>query len=98
VKSDQAIQPPILKRIHMQRLRQMYRSAGWPRLDSIEIDLIAAGLLERVNPKGKPEYLRVSDSGMQVLAQSLQSNRAAYNTHEAMVRKVAEQHLRDALH
>lgn len=91
MKSDQAIKPPILKRIHMQRLRQMYRSAGWPCLDTIEIDLIAAGLLERVNPEGKPEYLRVSDTGMQVLAQSLQTNRAAYDAHEALVRKVAEQ-------
>ena len=93
MKSDQAIQPPILKRIHMQRLRQMYRSAGWPCLDTIEIDLIAAGLLERINPEGKPEYLRVSDKGMQVLAQSLQTNRAAYDAHEALVRKVAEQQI-----
>lgn len=74
MKSDQAIQSPTLKRIHMQRLRQMYRSAGWPCLDTIEIDLIAAGLLERIHPEGKPEYLRVSDAGMHVLAESLQTN------------------------
>jgi hypothetical protein len=88
--SDQAIRTPNLKRIHLQRLRQMYRSAGWPCLDTIEIDLIAAGLLERINPEGKPEYLRVSDTGMQVLAESLNTNRAAYDAHEALVRKVAE--------
>jgi hypothetical protein len=93
VKSDQAIQPPTLKRIHMQRLRQMYRSAGWPCLDTIEIDLIAAGLLERITPEGKPEFLRVSDKGMQVLAESLQTNRAAYDAHETLVRKVAEQQI-----
>ena len=93
MKSDKAIQPPTLKRIHMQRLRQMYRSAGWPSLDTIEIDLIAARLLERITPEGKPEFLRVSDKGMQVMAQSVQNNRVAYDAHEALVRKVAEQQM-----
>ena len=37
-----------LKRIHAQRLREVYRSAGWPYQDVVEIDLLAAGLLERV--------------------------------------------------
>lgn len=91
--SDQVIHTPNLKRIHLQRLRQMYRSAGWPCLDAVEIDLIAAGLLERINPEGRPEYLRVSDTGMQVLAESLNTNRAAYDAHEALVRKVAEQQI-----
>ena len=93
MKSDKAIQPPTLKRIHMQRLRQMYRSAGWPSLDTIEIDLIAARLLERITPEGKPEFLRGSDKGMQVMAQSVQNNRVAYDAHEALVRKVAEQQM-----
>ncbi len=41
-------QPIVLKRIHAQRLREVYRSTGWPYQDVVEIDLLAAGLLERV--------------------------------------------------
>lgn len=44
-----------LSRSHEQRLRSMYRSAGWPCLDAIEIDLFAAGLLERVRQSSGPE-------------------------------------------
>ena len=36
-----------LGRFHTKRLREVYRSAGWPFLDTVEIELIAAGLLER---------------------------------------------------
>ena len=39
---------PNLKRIHARRLRELYRSAGWPYQDVIEIELLAAGLLERI--------------------------------------------------
>jgi hypothetical protein len=39
---------PNLKRAHARRLRELYRSAGWPYQDVIEIELLAAGLLERV--------------------------------------------------
>ena len=41
--------PVNLKRVHAQRLREVYRSAGWPYEDTVEIELLAAGLLERVN-------------------------------------------------
>ena len=79
-----------LKRAHRQRLRQMYRSAGWPCLDAIEIDLRAAGLLERVVCPGQPEYLRLTDAGIQVLASSIEENRAAFDAHETLVRRVAD--------
>lgn len=40
--------PVMLKRIHVQRLSEVYQSAGWPYQDVVEIDLLAAGLLARV--------------------------------------------------
>ena len=41
--------PPARRtRAHARRLRDVYRSAGWPCQDALEIDLLAAGLLERV--------------------------------------------------
>src|SRR5690349_5798509 len=36
-----------LGRLHARRLREVYRSAGWPCCDAIEVDLLAARLLER---------------------------------------------------
>lgn len=80
-----------LTRSHDRRLRQMYRSAGWPCQDTVEIELLAAGLLERrVEPSGK-EYLRVTDAGIARLAQALACNRAVFDAHEALVQRVAEQ-------
>ncbi len=40
---------PELKRQHARRLREVYRSAGWPSQDVIEIELLAAGLLEHTD-------------------------------------------------
>jgi hypothetical protein len=37
-----------LGRTHARRLRDVYRSPGWPCLDSVEVELLAAGLLQRV--------------------------------------------------
>ena len=34
-----------ITRFHTKRLREVYRSAGWPFQDMVEIELIAAGLL-----------------------------------------------------
>ena len=36
---------PTLSRVHRTRLMQIWRSAGWPCRDGIEIDLLAAQLL-----------------------------------------------------
>lgn len=81
---------PALGRIHNQRLRQMYRSAGWPCQDTVEIELLAAGLLERVHADRGPEHLRVTDAGIQRLAEALNQNRAVLDAHEALVTRVAE--------
>lgn len=88
-------EPPNLKRIHAKRLREIYRSAGWPSQDIVEIELIAASLLERVFTPGGPELVRVSDAGIEFLAKSAQSNRKAFSAHEALVDLVAGTMLRD---
>ncbi len=48
-----------LKNIHARRLREMYRSVGWPCLDVIEIELLASGLLERLTDPTGHELMRV---------------------------------------
>ena len=86
---------PNLKRTHARRLRELYRSAGWPYQDVIEIELLAAGLLERV-PDGKGvECMRVTDAGIQYLATAAQSNRASLSVHNTLVDTVVQTMIRD---
>lgn len=76
-------------RIHLQRLRQLWRSAGWPCQDLIEAELLAAGWVERLLEAGGRERLRVTDAGVALIAQSLVRNRAARDAHELLVERVA---------
>ena len=84
-----------LKRVHAQRLREVYRSAGWPYQDVVEIDLLAAGLLERVTTDSGHAVVRVTDAGVQHLASATQGNRQVRSAHEALVDKVVEFMLRE---
>jgi hypothetical protein len=83
--------PPELTKAHARRLRDVYRSAGWPCQDTLEIDLLAAGLLQRVLSAAGHEPLRVTDSGVQWLSLVLARNRAALSAHEALVERVAQE-------
>jgi hypothetical protein len=83
------MQPPTLAAVHLRRLRDIYRSAGWPCQDGVEVELIAAGLVERLrDPQGR-DTLRVTDPGIALLAATLQRNRALRDAHEALVARVA---------
>ena len=57
-------EPVTLKRIHAHRLRDVYRSEGWPYQDVVDVDLLAAGLLERVNTETGHGLVRVTDAGL----------------------------------
>lgn len=94
------ISPPFpaavaLGKAHARRLRAIYRSAGWPSQDPLEIELLAAGMLDRVRAASGHESLRVTEAGVQLLATTLAANRAAFSAHEALVAKVALQMCRD---
>jgi hypothetical protein len=81
--------PPALSRFAQQRLRQLWRSAGWPCQDLLEVELLAAGLIERLSDPDGRERLRVTDAGVQALAAGLQRNRAQRDAHEGLVERVA---------
>ena len=76
---------------HSRRLRDIWRSAGWPCQDLIEVELLAAGLLERVQQLTGHETLRVTDAGVTQLADTLQHNRARRDAHEDLVERVARE-------
>lgn len=82
---------PALGVVHRRRLRQVYRSAGWPCQDGIEIELLAAGLLCREHSARGHETLRVTDAGIDVLAETLHRNRSRRDAHETLVECVAHE-------
>lgn len=72
----------------------MYRSAGWPSLDIVEIELLAAGLLKRTNSTAV-DVVRVTDAGIQYLAAAANNNRKAFNAHQALVDQISQIMQRD---
>ena len=81
--------------IHRRRLREVWRSAGWPCQDMVEVELLAAGWLQRVRADSGHESLRVTDAGILVLHETLQRNRRSRDAHEDLVARVAQQMTRD---
>ncbi len=75
---------------HRRRLREVWRSAGWPCRDAIEVELLVAGLLERHLDEQGRETLRVSDAGVAVLAATLEQHRRTRDPHEDLVTRVAQ--------
>ncbi|MBV8033634.1 hypothetical protein [Roseateles sp.] len=80
---------PAPTRIQLQRLRLLWRSAGWPSQDLVEVELLAAGWVERLQEADGRERLRVTDAGIAHIAASLSRNRAARDSHETLVERVA---------
>jgi hypothetical protein len=80
---------PQIAPAHCRRLRDIHRSAGWPCQDSVEIELLAARLVERVRGPLGHETLRLTDAGIALLAETLERNRARRGPHEALVERVA---------
>jgi hypothetical protein len=80
---------PPLTELHRRRLRAIWRSAGWPSQDLVEVELLAAGWVERLRDGHGRETLRVTDAGIAVLAATLARNRAARDAHEALIGRVA---------
>jgi hypothetical protein len=79
---------PALTRQHLRRLRQYYRSAGWPCQDNIELDLLDHGLVRRDTGSGL-ETIVVTEAGIALLAWQLERNRHAHADHDALVDRVA---------
>ena len=79
-------------KVHLRRLRQYYRSAGWPCHDNLEVDLLVAGLVERSLPDAAGlESIRVTEAGLAALAGYRQQNRHALDAHDELVGRIARQ-------
>lgn len=83
-----------LGRTHRARLMQLWRSAGWPCRDVIELDLLAAGLLEQIHAPTGHDTLRLTAAGLQWLAQARRGSQRAAGLHDRLAARVAGQLLR----
>ncbi|MDD0813976.1 hypothetical protein PSQ39_04965 [Curvibacter sp. HBC28] len=80
-----------LSRFHRTRLMGIWRSAGWPCKDGLEIDLLAAGLVQLHTSAEGHETLKLTDAGIQELAEARQRSQRALSAHDRLAQRFAEQ-------
>ena len=78
------------RRVHLTRLMTIWRSAGWPCRDAIELDLVAAGWATLSEAASGHETIRLTDSGVRLLADSRQRNQRSLSAHDRLAERVAE--------
>ena len=81
---------PTLSRVHRTRLMQIWRSAGWPCRDGIEIDLLAAQLLVVQPSADGRDTLSLTAAGIRALAEARQRSLRAASAHDRLAQKFAE--------
>ncbi len=81
---------PRITRKHLTRLREIYRSSGWPCRDPLEVDLIVGGLVQAERDSDGRETLHLTPAGLQALADAHASNRANRSAHDELVMQVAQ--------
>lgn len=79
-----------ITRAHRARLMQVWRSAGWPCQDALEIDLLAAGLLALRECDGRAT-VQLTEAGIALLAQSRAQQRRAASLHDRLAARFAQQ-------
>ncbi|MDI4632871.1 hypothetical protein J7U46_07405 [Pelomonas sp. V22] len=80
-----------LTRSHRTRLMNLWRSAGWPCKDGVEIDLLAAGLVRQQDDEQGREQLRLTEAGIAWLAEARQQGQRALSKHDRLALRFAEQ-------
>ena len=78
------------RRAHLTRLMSIWRSAGWPCRDAIELDLLAAGWVTRAETAAGHETIRLTDAGIRLLADARQRNQRSLSAHDRLAERLAE--------
>jgi hypothetical protein len=79
------------RRVHITRLMAIWRSAGWPCRDAVELDLLAAGWATLASTDGGHDTLRLTEAGIRLLAESRQRNQRSLSTHDRLAERLARQ-------
>ena len=77
------------RRVHLTRLMSIWRSAGWPCRDAVELDLVAAGWATLAVGAGGHETIRLTRAGIRLLADSRQRNQRPLSVHDRLAGRVA---------
>lgn len=80
--------PAPLSRRHLARLRQIYRSSGWPCRDITELELVVAGFITPRESCTRLETLELTHLGRKVLVESSAANRASRSAHDELSSRV----------
>ncbi len=79
------------RRIHLTRLMSIWRSAGWPCRDAVELDLVAAGWAALIEEAGGRETIRLTDTGIRLLVDARQRNQRSLSAHDQLAARVVAQ-------
>jgi len=79
------------RRVHLTRLMAIWRSAGWPCRDAIELDLLAAGWARPSHSPEGFETIRLTEAGIRLLAESRQRSQRALSLHDQLALRMAAQ-------
>jgi hypothetical protein len=79
------------RRAHLTRLMSIWRSAGWPSHDAIEIDLLAAEWVTVTTSITGHQTLRLTESGIKLLAAARQNNQRSLSAHDRLAERLAMQ-------
>lgn len=77
--------------IHLTRLKSIWRSAGWPCRDAIELDLVTAEWVAIERDGEGRETLRLTDSGMRLLVDARQKRSRSASPHDRLAARVCAQ-------
>jgi hypothetical protein len=79
-------------RTHLVRLMKIYRSAGWPSRDALEIDLVGADLIRVSVANTGHETVCLTDAGVKVLVEARRHDGRSSTSHDRLAQRMA-QHL-----
>jgi hypothetical protein len=85
------LETPTPRRAHLARLMSIWRSAGWPSRDAIEIDLLAAGWVAASVSDAGHETLHLTDAGIGLLSAARLRNQRAASAHDRLAERMAVQ-------
>ncbi len=66
----------------------IWRSAGWPCRDAVELDLVAAGWAALAPDASGHETIRLTDAGVRLLAEARQRNQRPLSDHDRLAGRV----------
>jgi DNA-binding MarR family transcriptional regulator len=74
--------------VHLTRLMAVWRSAGWPCRDGVELDLIAAGWVERRRDDAGRETLQVTEAGLELLHHARRRRLRSASVHDRIAARM----------